>query len=229
MVFTMVKILQWQSGTALLLALGVTSGTIAPLTVTSSAGATPATYSVAQLFPPSNYPASRVAIPAGTQIPVRYDGANKIVVLPTETNDLTLKVARNIRSSSGQLLIPSNSQVKGKLRPADAGSQFVAEELILTDGTSYRLNADSEVVTRTEQIRRTDSGAILKGTAAGAGVATLLSGILGSRKITAPKILLGAGAGALSGWLLGKQTVDVVAIYPNTDLTLTLNSSLVLQ
>lgn len=225
----MIKTLRWQSGTALLVALGVTTSTIAPITIAASVGATPATYTVAQLFPPSNSPSGRVAIPAGTQIPVRYDGAEKIVVLPTETNDLTLKVARNIRSSAGQLLIPSNSQVKGKLRPADGGSQFVAEELILTDGTSYRLNADSEVVTRTEQIRRTDNGAILKGTAAGAGVATLLSGVLGSRKITAPKILLGAGAGALSGWLLGKRNVDVVAIYPNTDLALTLNSPLALR
>ncbi len=225
----MMYISQWQKVSTMVLAMGMMTSAIAPLALPTASVAVPAPTTVAQLFP-SPTTSQRLAIPSGTRIPVLYDGADKVMVLPTETAPLTLKVARNIRATSGAMLIPAGSQVRGKLRPAGGGSQFYAEELILTDGTSYPMNATSRVVTRTEDARRvTDSGAILKGTAAGAGAATILSGVIGNRRITVGKVLAGAGAGALGGWLLGKRNVDVVVIDPDTDLTLTLNSNLALR
>jgi hypothetical protein len=228
----MTNLLKWRSGTALFIALGMSTSAVAPLTLSTRAIATPAPHAIAQLFPPSNntYPNQQVAIPAGTRIPVRYDDAEKVVVLPNETSALTLRVARNLRSSYGQILIPAGSQIKGRLQPANGGSQFFAEELILPDNTTYPISAESRVVTRRETIRRgVDGSSILKGTAAGAGAATILSGVLGNRRITIPKVLAGAGAGALGGLLLGRNTVEVISINPNTDLTLTLTSSLALR
>jgi hypothetical protein len=224
----MIDLNRWQSGPALVISLGIVSSAIAPFTIPAAATATPASYSVAQLFPQPGAP-RRLTIPAGTRIPVQYDEAKKIVVLPTETNPLTLTVARNVRNTYGTLLIPAGSQVKGELRPAEGGSQFQAEELILTDGSRIRIDATSDVVTKTQEVRKGGSTQILTGTAIGAAAAAVLFGVTGSRRINVGKVLAGAGLGALGGWLLGKQTVDVVVIDPNTDLTLTLNSDLVLR
>ncbi|NJK54366.1 MAG: hypothetical protein HC936_19235 [Leptolyngbyaceae cyanobacterium SU_3_3] len=84
---------------------------------------------------------------------------------------MTLTIARNIRSSSGTLLIPAGSQVEGEFRPAnDNNSQFVARTLILTNGTRLPIDARSDVLSRKETIRQgVDTGAILKGAAIGSG------------------------------------------------------------
>ncbi|MGA7935054.1 MAG: hypothetical protein WCA35_16020 [Kovacikia sp.] len=222
----MIDLNRWQAGPVLVILLGLGSSAIAPFTLPATA--TPASYSVAQLFPQPGVP-RRLTIPAGTQIPMQYNEAKKIVVLPTETNPLTLTVARNVRNTYGTLLIPAGSQVKGELRPAEGGSQFHAQELILTDGTRLPIDATSEVVTKTQEVRKGGSSQILTGTAIGAAAAAVLFGVTGSRRISVGKVLAGAGLGALGGWLLGKQTVDVVVIDPNADLTLTLNSDLVLR
>lgn len=226
----MLNLEHWQVGPALVVTLGITTSAIAPFSASAPAVANPS-YTVAQLFPSPQSQYQRLAIPAGTTIPVRYASAEKIVVLPTETSPLTLTVARNIRSSAGTLLIPAGSEIKGNLKPVrGGGSQFVAEELLLTDGTSLPINARSQVITRTEKIRRgVNSDAILKGTAIGAGAATLISGLAGNRRITIGKVLAGAGAGALGGLLFGRREVEVISIYPDTDLNLTLSSSLALR
>jgi len=224
----MININRWQAGPALVISLGMVSTAIVPLTFPAPVSASTSAYAVAQLFPQSGTPRN-LTIPAGTRIPVRYDEAKKIVVLPNETNPLTLRTARNVRNTYGTLLIPAGSQVKGELRPAEGGSQFFAQELILPDGARLPFDATSEVVTKTQEVRQGGSTQILTGAAIGAGAAAALSGILGGRRITLGKVLAGAGAGALGGWLLGKRNVDVVVIDPNTDLTLTLNSDLVLR
>jgi hypothetical protein len=127
------------------------------------------------------------------------------------------------------MLIPAGSEIRGRVVPVNGGSQFVADTLVLPDGTSYPINAQSQVVTRTEQVSRTNGTAIATGAAVGAGAAALLSGITGRRRINAGKVLAGAGVGALGGLLLGKKRNEVVVIYPNRDLTLTLNSGLALR
>jgi hypothetical protein len=218
---------RWQSKTAFVIALGMTSPAIAPLAIAATAA--PAPYTVAQLFPSQQAP-RRVAIPVGTRLPIRYDGAEKVVVSPTETTPLTLVLDRNIRSSSGDLLVRSGSQIRGELRPADGGSQFYAQQITLTDGTVLSIDATSEVVTRTQEIvPGTNTDAVLKGAAVGAGAATIISGVTGRRRITLGKILVGAGAGALGGLVFGKKRADVIVVEPNTDLTLILNDPLVLR
>jgi hypothetical protein len=195
---------------------------------------------VAQLFPPpgqypsgqypsGQYPSTVQTIPAGTRIPVRYGEADKIVVAPDETAPITLRVASNIRNTAGVMLVPAGSEIRGKMVPSGYGSRFVSETLILPDGTSYPISADSRVVTRIEEVSENNGTAIATGAAVGAGAATILSGITGRRRITFGKVLAGAGAGALGGLLLGKRRKEVVVIHPTTDLTLTLNSGLVLR
>ncbi len=224
----MINLNRWQSGPALVIALGLTSSAIAPLTIAPAATATPAPYTVAQLFPSQPAP-RRLAIPAGTRLPVRYDGADKIVVSPTETSPLTLLLAKNIRSSAGEILVRAGSKIKGELRPVEGGSQFYAQEITLADGTVTSIDATSEVVTRTQEIvPGTNTDAVLKGAAIGAGAATIISGVTGRKRITLGKILIGAGAGALGGLVFGKKRADVIVINPNSDLTLTLNSPLAL-
>jgi hypothetical protein len=181
--------------------------------------------SVAQLPPATD---SRLAIPAGTKLPVRYDQANKIVILPSETLPLTLTLTKNIRSATGQLLVPAGSQVRGQLQPIAGGSQFVADELIWSDGRRVNMVATSNVITRTMEVRPgVNTNAVWKGAAIGSGAAAIISGLAGNRRITLGKVVLGAGAGALGGLLLGKrQPEEVIVINPTQDLTLTLEASL---
>jgi hypothetical protein len=116
------------------------------------------------------------------------------------------------------------------MQPVNGGAQFVAEELVLTNGTTLPINGRTSVIATTQETRRGgDTGDVLKGAAIGAAGATVVSGTVGRRKITLGKVLLGAGAGALGGLLLGKQTSNVVTIEPNTDMDLTLSSSLALR
>lgn len=223
----MLKQSHWQTGSALVLAFGMTASTIAPFTLSPAAVANPAPLKVAQLFPSSE---RRLAIPAGTRIPVRYDQAEKLVVAANNTASVTLVIPRNIRSASNDLLIPAWSEVRGKMQPVNGGAQFVAEELVLTNGTTLPINGRTNVISTTEETRRGgDTGDVLKGAAIGAAGASVVSGTVGSRRITLGKVLLGAGAGALGGLLLGRQTSDVVTIEPNTDMNLTLSSSLALR
>jgi hypothetical protein len=226
----MLTLKKFQASTALLLTLGMTSAGFAPLAIAAKAEATPAPYSLAQLFP-SQRVAQRVRIPGGTIIPVTYDKANKIVVAPTEKLPVTLTVSRNIRSSSGTLLIAAGSRVEGELRPASGGTQFVANTLVMTNGDRLALDASSDVVTTKETISQgTNVGGILTGAAIGSGAAAIISGVTGNKRVTLAKVLIGTGAGALGGLLLaGKKKAEVVVINPNTDLNLTLNSALALN
>ncbi len=166
-------------------------------------------------------------IPSGTKIPVRYDKAEKILVTKEETAPLTLTVAQNIATSEGTVLIPAGAQVVGELRPANGGSQFVGSELVLANGQRYKINATSEVITKTEQIRKgAKVGTIAKDAALGAAAAAAIQAVTGDRDVELGPTLGSAGVGALIGLFLGRQRVDLIAIDPNTDLHLTLGSDL---
>ncbi len=179
--------------------------------------------------PPVNTP-TQVRIPSGTTIPVKYDQAEKILVTPDETAPLTLTVAQNITTSQGTVLIPAGSQVVGELRPAEGGSQFVARELVLTSGQRITLDAESEVITATETIRKgASTGTVLKDAALGAAAAAGVAAVTGDRAIATEEVLGGAGIGALIGLFLGRDSVTLIRIDPNQDLNLTLGSDLVLQ
>lgn len=230
----MLSLKKLQASTALALTLGVTSTSVAPMAIMGAASASPAPQKVAQLFPSQRTPQQTygVRIPAGVNLPVTYDKAEKIVIAPKETVPITLTIARNVRSSSGTLLIPAGSQVEGEFRPADDNNtQFVSRTLILTNGTRLPIDARSDVISRKETIQKgTNVTSVLKGAAIGAGASAIIAGITGNRRISRTGVLLGSGVGALSGLFLGKNRAEVVVVEPRTEnLTLTLNSSLALN
>ena len=174
--------------------------------------------------------AGSVTIPQGTAIAVKYDKAEKILVTKDETAPLTLTVSQNVVTQDGTIVIPAGSQIIGQLKPATGGSQFAAQKLVLASGQEYQLNATSEVITKTETVKKgISTSAIIKDTVLGAGAATAISAVTGDRAIATEEILGGAGIGALVGLLLGKNSVDLIAIDPNTDLQMTINQNLLVS
>ncbi|MBD2164061.1 S-layer homology domain-containing protein [Calothrix membranacea FACHB-236] len=171
-----------------------------------------------------------VTIPQGTAIPVKYDQAEKILVTKTETAPLTLTVAQNVITQDGAVVIPAGSQVVGQLKPAQGGSQFVAQKLVLTNGQEYQVSATSEVISKTETVNKgTSTGSIIKDTVLGAGAAAAVSAVTGDRAIATEEVLGGAGIGALIGLFFGKNSVDLIAIDPDTDLQMTINQNLLVS
>lgn len=177
-------------------------------------------------------PAQTTTIPSGTTIPIRYTEAERILLSREEPQPVpvTLTVAQNIVAANGTVLIPSGSQVVGEFRTVQGGAQFYASELVLTDGRRVAINATSEVVTRTEEIRRgASTGTILRNTALGAAAAAAVAAVTGDDAIATEEVLGGAGIGALLGIFLGRDRVTLISVDPNTDLNLTLNSNLTLR
>ncbi|HIK04152.1 MAG TPA: S-layer homology domain-containing protein [Trichormus sp. M33_DOE_039] len=168
-----------------------------------------------------------VTIPQGTVIPVKYDKAEKILVTKDETAPLSLTVDQNVVTQDGKVVVPAGSQVVGQLRPAQGGSQFIAQKLVLTTGQEYEINATSEVITKTETINKgTSTNAIIRNTVLGAGAAAAVSAVTGDRAIATEEVLGGAAIGGLIGLFFGRNSVDLIAIDPNTDLQMTVNQNL---
>ena len=173
-----------------------------------------------------------VQIPSGVNIPVQYSQAEKIYVSAEEPEPVpvTLTVARNLVSQTGQVLIPAGSQIEGEIRIVSGGARFYSREVILPNNTRLPINATSAIVNTTQEInRRTNVGVILAGAALGAGAAAGVSAVTGDRAIATEEVLGGAGLGALAGLFLGRNRVTLIAIDPEADLELTLNSPFVVQ
>jgi hypothetical protein len=214
----------WQSKTALIMAFGMTSLAAIPAFSAAPATAVVEPYIVGQTFP-----SERVTIPAGTVIPVELEKAEKIVVTPDETAPVTLLVATDIRTDTGIVLIPAGSKIEGELRPVSAGTQFVAKALTLNNSNQrLPMRATSQVITERQILKKgTDVAEILKGAAIGAAASAVLAEIFGS--IDFPEVLGGAGLGAIAGLLLGgRRQAEVIVVNPEEDLSLTLQSDLVL-
>ncbi|MGM3308515.1 S-layer homology domain-containing protein [Anabaena sp. WFMT] len=175
-------------------------------------------------------PLTSITIPQGTTIPVKYEKAEKILVTKDETAPLTLTTSQNVITQDGAVVIPAGSQVIGELRPAQGGSQFVAQKLVLPSGQQYNISATSNVITKTETVRKgTSTSSIIKNTVLGAGAAAAVSAVTGDRAIATEEVLGGAGIGALIGLFFGKSSVDLIAIEPNTDLQMTINQNLLIS
>jgi hypothetical protein len=143
---------------------------------------------------------SSVTIPQGTIVPVKYEKAEKILVTKDEIAPLTLTTSQNVVTQNGTVVIPAGSQVIGQLKPAQNGSQFVAQKLILTSGKEYQISATSNVITKTETIKKgISTGAILKNTALGAAAAAAVSAVTGDKAIATEEVLGGAGIGLTGG------------------------------
>lgn len=171
----------------------------------------------------------RIKIPAGTAIPVRFEGANKVLLAKNEPpTPFRMKIAQNVVTSQGQVLIPAGSDVIGQLITTPKGAQFTAGEIVLPDGKRLPINAASTLITKTETITKSPStGKIVAGTVVGAGAAAGIAAVTGDRNIKFYEVLPGAFVGAGLSFLF-RDRVDLFAINPNTDLLLTLNSDLVL-
>ena len=215
--------------TAISLSVAVAMAVVAPLINITSASA--------QLFPDSQ-PTERdqlrnnrrvgsaIVIPTGSVIPLEYE-KEKILVTREETIPVTLTVAANIRDSNRNTLIPFGTEIEGEITPSEdgSGSQFIAQELILEDGTRQLIDGSSEVVTNTETVRRgTDTGDVLKGAAIGGAAAAVLGEVFGD--INIEEVVGGAALGALGGWLLGRNQVELISIDPSQDLDIILDSDL---
>ncbi len=152
--------------------------------------------------------------------------------MPDETLPVTFNVRNNITTTTGQVLIPAGSQVKGNLRPAgDKATQFVAQEIVMPDGSTRSLKATSSVITTTETVRKgADLGRLLKNTAIGTAAAAAISAVTGDRAIATEELLIGAGGGALLSLIerfLGRNSIDVLVVQPETNLNLTLTDDFV--
>ncbi|HEY9692093.1 MAG TPA: S-layer homology domain-containing protein [Oculatellaceae cyanobacterium] len=173
--------------------------------------------------------ATNYRIPSGTNIPVNYD-KERILLTSNESVPLTLKVAANITTREGRVLIPAESQVTGQLQPGEGGVRFVAQTLIMPDGTQMPINATSSAITKTQTVTKGASvGTLIKDAALGAGAAAAITGVTGDRTITTGEVLGGAGIGTLLGLFLGRDRVDLVVVEPNTDLNVQLNQDLVVN
>ncbi len=175
--------------------------------------------------------ATEYRIPAGTMIPVSYM-RDKILLMPNETLPVTFAVRTNITTQEGQVLIPSGSQVKGELRPSgDSATQFVAEELVYPDGSTRAFNARSNPMTQTETVRRgTSTRDLLRNAAIGTAAAAAIAAVTGDRAIATEELLLGAGAGAVLTLIqnfLGRNSVDLLVVEPETNMNLTLSEDFV--
>jgi hypothetical protein len=219
----MTRFIHWKSGAAAMMAMAMTTGTIAPMFALAPANAQ-------VIREQSRY----VSIPAGVVIPTTYE-KEKILVTPEEKAPITLKVARNIVDRSGRVLIPEGTDIVGQMQPASRrdlkGSRFEAQELVFPNGDRQTVNATSQVVTRTEKIKKgAKTGDIVKDAAIGAGAASVISLLTGNRRIEALEPIIGAGAGAVASILLRKKEADVVVVEPQEgDLDLTLRSNLQLS
>jgi hypothetical protein len=174
-------------------------------------------------------PSAGIKIPAGTAIPVRFEGADKVLLAKNEPpTPFKMKIAQNVVTSQGQVLIPAGSDVVGQLITTPNGAQFTAGEIVLPDGKRLPVNAASNLITKTETITKSPSTVkIVAGTLVGAGAAAGIAAVTGDRSIQGWEVLPGAAVGAgLS--LLFRDRIDLFAINPNTDLLLTLNSDLVI-
>jgi hypothetical protein len=222
----MLNLKSWKTGTAAFLALSISSSAVAPLITTAPA------------FAQTPYPGSESYnrfVPSGTAIKVEYD-KDKVLLMPEEKVPLTLTVAQDVISNDRRVLIPRGSEIKGELRPASRGTQFVGKELRLyrdlgnTQVRPYYINATSNVVTRMEEVKKgANTTSILTGTAIGAGAAAALAALTGNRSISALEVIGGAGLGSIGGWLLNRKTVKMVAVYPEQDLAVKLRSDLALR
>ena len=179
---------------------------------------------------PNNPPVqNQVRIPAGNTIAVQYS-KDKILLGPDEKVPLILTVPQNITNAQGQTLIPSGTQVVGELRTVSGGAQFFASELVFANGQRMALNATSKVVTTTERVDKGVSiGKLVQNAALGAAAAAAISAVTGDRALATEEILGGAGIATLLGLFLGRDSVTLSSVNPNTDLAVTLNSDLLLN
>jgi hypothetical protein len=92
------------------------------------------------------------------------------------------------------------------------------------------INAASNVITNTETVNKgINVGNLVKNAALGTAAAAAISAVTGDRAIATEELLLGGGAGVVVNLIqtfLGRNSVELLSIAPETDLNLRLLSNL---
>jgi hypothetical protein len=222
---------RWHSSLAVLTALSLGAGSIAPL----FAFERPANAGIFAQQDNGGLLHNRIAqnnsgrVRAGTTVEVEQPDGKRIVLTPDETVAVTLVTRDPVRSQSGTILIPRGTKIEGEFRPAQDGTEFVARRIIFRDGTERNINARTNIVNYRKKIQRgTNTDPIWQGALVGGGASVLISSI-----VTRPgifKTLAGAGAGALAGYLIGgRKRTEVIVVDPDQPLSLTFDSDLVVS
>jgi hypothetical protein len=220
----------WHSSLAVLTALSLGAGTIAPLIGFER----PADAGIFAQQDDSGLLRNRVSqnfgrVRAGTTVEVQQPDGKRIIVTPDETVAVTLVTRDAVRSQAGTVVIPRDTRIEGEFRPAQDGTQFVARRILFRDGSERNINARTNIVNYRRTIQRgTNTDPIWQGALVGGGASVLISSI-----VTRPgifKTLAGAGAGALAGYLIGgRKKSEVIVVRPDEPLSLTFDSDLVLN
>ncbi|MGA9377763.1 MAG: S-layer homology domain-containing protein, partial [Phormidium sp.] len=148
---------------------------------------------------------------------------------------LTLNLAKNVSSFNASSLIPAGSQIVGELvtMQDQQTAQFVAKELVLSDGQRIEISASSRIVERTSEISKNQKvDRIIKNSALGTAAAAAFAAMSGNPIVASQQVLLNSGFGSsaeLIGAFRNQEKVTIITIFPNSDFTLTLNSDLVLK
>lgn len=216
---------KWRSSLAVLMALGLSTATVTPIAMLEQSA-------VAGIFAQSGSTVrSSRDVLEGTRLRVEEQDGKKIVIGPDETFAATLVVVEEVRSDRGTVLIPRGTKIEGEFRPARdrEGTQFMARRIVFRDGTELDLNASSNVVNTRKKISKgVNIDPIWQGALVGGGASAIISSIVSDVGIF--KVLGGAGAGALAGWLIaGRKKTEVIIIEPSEQLDLTLDSDLILS
>ena len=83
----------------------------------------------------------------GSVIQTRTFDNDRIKIRRGDSRSLTLVVDRDVRSDTDNyVLIPKGSRIYGKLRSKDGGIRYQADEIMLTNGRRYDLDARSDIV-----------------------------------------------------------------------------------
>ncbi|PAX51078.1 conjugal transfer protein TrbI [Brunnivagina elsteri] len=238
----MKSIYRWKSGAVAMMAMAITTGTVAPIFVLSPANAQ---YSIGQ--PRNGVNNSRdITISRGARIPTKYN-KEKIYLVPGETMKVTLVVSQNlVDGNGGNILIPRDSKIKGEFVPVKRrdswnsrdsrdskdvqGTQFIAREIVLPNGETQRIDASSDIITRTEKVKKgPQTGEILRDAGYGAAAGAVIGLLTGDKKVGAGELLIGGAAGSIYRVIKGGKEANLIAIYTDRDLNLRLDSPLTIS
>jgi hypothetical protein len=145
----------------------------------------------------------RDRLTAGTVLPVEYSGSERIVLRRDERYPLTLTITRDLRDNRNSVIIPSGSRVEGEFRSVRNGVQFVARRLVLRNGETYRINATSRIIYSDRDFDDED----LRNTRISDAARIIIDSVLGNGRST-------------------RGDSNLIVMYPDRDLDLTLNSDL---
>ena len=176
-----------------------------------------------------NNQATGLRVPRNTTISVLYEPTDKLVVTPSETVNITLRVAADVKNSQGDVLIPRDSEIEGQLIPRYNGSQFlgtqfVADNLIVGNQSYDNLNVASSLLTgqKPSTVSQQTLGNVALTTAAQAILARATGQTFNVGDILT-SILTGQAPST------GAQQDNLIIIDPEKDLKLTVGSEFYLN